>query len=146
MLAIHARETGQFFLPLVTLSQGDWLRRLVPNTEPIASNGNTYVPFGFDIHLPDEEPGAETSIEFSADNVDLQLIEGLRQVTGTVDVTIGWVLADTPDLYEIGPFDLQLRGASYSALRLTGVLSIDPFFDRPAVVRTFNPSTAPGLF
>ncbi len=41
LAAMHAQETGEVVLPLVTLSQAGWDEdiRIVPNTEPITHLG-----------------------------------------------------------------------------------------------------------
>lgn len=146
LAASHAQETDEVFLPLVTMSQGAWTERIVPNTEPITHQSETYNPVGFAVGLPDEEAEGIPVLNWVADNVDRRFVQALRQVTGVVNAEISWVLADTPDVIEIGPMNVEMRGVQYDTLTISGTMGVEPILETPFGHKTMNPKNAPALF
>lgn len=146
--AMHAQETGEVVLPLVTLTQAGWDDeiRLVPNTEPVMHQGKEFMALGFDVTLPDEEAEGVPVINWVADNTDRNLVKALRSVTGAVEAHIVWVLADTPDTIEIGPLEVEMRAAEYDASTIRGTMGVEPILEKQFGHMVFNPVNAPALF
>lgn len=146
--AMHAQETAEVILPLVTLSQAGWDEdiRIVPNTQPITHQGDEFQPLGFDVALPDEEAEGVPVISWVADNTDRNLVLALRTVTGAVEARIVWVLADTPDNIEIGPMEVEMRAAEYDASTIRGTMGVEPILEKQFGHMILNPKNAPALF
>lgn len=146
--AMHSVSTSEVLLPLVKLSQADWADsiRIVPNGEPITYQSDVYVPYAFEIALPDEEAGGVPVLNWAADNVNRDITAALRAVKGTVDAQVVLVLASSPDHIEIGPTSLVLHGIEYDTFQLTGALGITPILETQFGVRTMTPKDAPALF
>lgn len=145
---MHAQETGEVILPLVTLKQEDWADeiRLVPNTEPITRHGKVFDPMAFNLSLPDEEAEGVPFIKWTADNVDRRLVEALRAVRGAVQAEIVWVLAATPDVDELPPHTVEMRAAEYDALTISGTMGLEPILDTQFGPLTMNQANTPGIF
>ena len=129
LAAMHAQETGEVVLPLVTLSQAGWDEdiHIVPNTEPITHLGQEFSPLGFDVALPDEEAEGVPVINWVAYNTDRNLVLALRTVTGAVAARIIWVLADMPDEIQVGPLEVEMRAAEYDASAIRGTMGVSQF-------------------
>ena len=148
LVAMHAQETGEVVLPLVTLSQSGWDEdmRIVPNTEPITHLGQEFAPLGFDVALPDEEAEGVPVLRWVADNTDRNLVLALRSVTGAVEARIIWVLADMPDDIQIGPIEVEMRAAEYDASTIRGTMGVEPVLETQFGHMILNPNNAPALF
>lgn len=148
LASINAQETGEVWLPMVVLTHPDFVApiRLVRNTVEITHNGDVFTPFPFDMALPDEEQEQNAVISWKALNATNELVEILRGVTGKVTGEIFWVLARNPDLVEIGPMTLEMRGFEYDAMNISGSMAIEPVLDAVFGSRAMDNTNAPGLF
>lgn len=146
--AIHAQETDEVILPLVTLNEASLAApiRIVPNYTPITHQGNDYLPLAFEVTLPDEEAEGVPVVQWTADNVDQRLVAALRQVSGVVSATIVWVLASDPDTVQFGPLDVEMRAAQYNTRTISGTMGVEPILQAQFGSMTMNPKNAPGLF
>ncbi|UWQ77604.1 DUF1833 domain-containing protein [Leisingera sp. S132] len=146
--AMHAQETGAVILPLITLTQEDWEDeiRLVPNTEPVTRLGKVFEPLAFNVSLPDEEAEGVPVVGWTADNVDRRLVQALRLVRGVVQASIVWVLAETPDIDEWPPLEVEMRAAEYDALTISGTMSVETILEQQFGSKVFNPANTPGIF
>lgn len=146
--AMNAQETGAVILPLITMTQDHWADeiRLVPNTEPITRLGKVFEPLAFTVSLPDEEEEGVPVIQWTADNVDRRLVQALRSVRGVVKATIVWVLAETPDIDELLPLEVEMRAAEYDAMTISGTMGVEPILDMQFGHLVFNPANTPGIF
>lgn len=146
--AMHSVSTSEVLLPLVKLSQDAWADsiRIVPNHEPITHLGEEYLPYAFDITLPDEESEGVPVLNWVADNVDRTITAALRAVTGYVKAEVVWVLASSPDHIEIALAELELRAFEFDAQQISGTLGVEPILDAQFGVLSMNPKNAPALF
>lgn len=146
--AMNARETGEVFLPLVTIDHSTLPspKRYVNNTEDIVSGGQTYEATAFEVSLPDQRDEGLPVLRWSADNRDGAMAALLRNVVGHVDVEIKYVMASTPDVIEVGPFNVVMQMAEYNLEKAGGPMTVDPVFDTSFSKLTFTPQTYPGLF
>lgn len=146
--AIHGQESDQVLLPLVRLSHPDWADdvRLVPNWEAIRHQGEDYLPYAFEITLPDDDAEGLPVLRWVADNVSRELVMLLRAVSDKIAARVVWVLASQPDFVEAGPFEVEMVAAEYDAFTLSGTMQIEPILDEPFGYFTMTPKTTPGLF
>jgi hypothetical protein len=141
------QESNDPFLTLVTLSHAEFSTiRLVNNTEDIVSNGNTFIAFPMRIVLPadDGEKAREITIEF--DNVGLDLIDAIREVTSPIDVKLEMILASLPDDVQYSFEELKIQNLSYSKTRIAARLFLDSFLNTEITSERYTPTNYPGLF
>lgn len=146
--ATNAQESAEVLLPIVKLSHASWAGdvRLVANHEQLTHAGEVYLPWAFEIALPDDEAEGLPVLQWVADNVDRQLTQKMRGVTDKITARVAWVLASTPDVVEAGPFDVEMVGVEYDAFTISGGMTIEPILDEQFGFKTMTPSSAPGLF
>jgi len=81
------------------------------------------------------------------DNVDREVLQQIREVSGVPKVTMEVILASSPDTVEAGPFDFSLKQASYDVLAITGTLGYeDDILNQRVPAMSYTPSNSPGLF
>ena len=146
--SLNASSTDAVWLAMVKLAHRSWSEkvRLVANTQEITHMGEVYNPFPFTISLPDEEQESNSVIQWAAANASQELLVLFKQVVGPISGEVFWVLAETPDHIEIGPFNLELRAFEYDASTISGTLVVEPVLDAVFGVRTMDTKNAPGLF
>lgn len=146
--ASYAQETDQVFLCLLEIDQ-DALSstiRIVNNTQNITHNGNLYTAFPFEFTLPQDSDENMPAATVTIDNVDRQIVEMIRSLTGPATVTVTVVLASSPDTIEAGPYEMTLRDTGYDAFQVTGRLDVEDMLNEPYPADSFTPNTFPGLF
>lgn len=142
-----AQESGEVFLPLLTLSHPDITTlRVVANTVDITSRGNVYTAFPFDLTLPADATERLPTAQLRISNVDRRLVDEIRSVAGLIAVKLEIVTATTPDTVEIGPFDFEITHATYDVNNITGTLAFEPLLAEPYPADTFDPQHFPNLF
>jgi hypothetical protein len=146
--AMNMPETAEVFVPLVHLSHPDLSPDLylVANGEAVVHGGQAYVPMGFELTLPDDVDAGIPVLKWQADAVNQQLVIALRSVTGSIDAVVKWVLVSSPDVVELGPYEVELRTAEYDAFTVGGPMTIAPILDEPFGYLTITPSTFPAEF
>lgn len=147
--AVHAQETGEAFLVLLTLSHPDLAQpiRVTSDGKDTPSRGSTYLQYPFEVTLPDEGDEAPPSVSLRIDNVDRQIVAAVRGITGdAITVRLEVVLASTPDVVEAGPYDFALREVSYDAQTIEGTLHYEDIIAEPYPGDSFTPSRFPGQF
>jgi hypothetical protein len=107
-----------------------------------------YVPFPFDVILPDESDDAVPRVTLRIDNVDRRIVSELRSVVTNVPVTVRMtvVLASSPDTIEVGPMEFSLRDVEYTATTVEGTLLYEDVLNESFPADSFTPSRFPGLF
>lgn len=147
LASIHAQETGEVWLVLVTISHSTLATpiRVVANNEDITSRGNLFQAFPFDIVLPGQDADGPPRATLRFDNVDRTAVNAIRGLTSAPDVLLEVVLASNPDLVEISFPGLSLRNVRFDALQVEGELFFESIFNEP-VTLTMTPSRFPGLF
>lgn len=148
--AIFAQQTGEVFVVLLELEHPNFagIIRVCSNDLPIASRGNTYVPFPFEIILPDESEDSAPRVTLRIDNVDRRIVSELRSVVSTVPVTIRLfiVLASSPDTLEVGPMEFSLRDVEFTATTVEGTLLYEDVLNESFPADSFSPARFPALF
>lgn len=146
---MHARETGEVLLQLLTLSHPGLAApiRVVNDHAQLVSGGNTYLPFAFSVGLPNESADSPPRTTIRIDNVDRQIVEAVRSVSGDpLQVDISAVLASTPNTIEIGPIRLSMRLINYDDATVTGQLQFEDILLDAFPGDLYTPATFPGNF
>lgn len=120
--------------------------RVVNNKEDITSNGEIYTAFPFEISLPDETQDTLGQCKLRIDNVDRRIVEAVRLCTGVPKMTISVILADSPDIVEFGPLDMNLSVVEYDSFIVDATITYDDVLNQSFPKDKFIPSMFPGLF
>lgn len=147
--AVFAAQTGEAILVLLTIDHptlGAPLRVTSDNVDTV-SDGETFVPYPFQLTLAEESEDATPTIGLSIDNVDRTIGAALRDAgleapTCTVQVVMG----SDPDTIEAEFPAFRLRDVDYDALVVTCQLTLEDMTTLPYPYVTFTPNRFPGLF
>lgn len=148
LASVNASSTDEVWLAMVRLDHPSWFEpvRLVRNTVQVEHQGETYIPFPFDVALPDEEAEQLAVVDWTALNASNELVELFRSISGPISGRIFLVLARTPDLIEVGPLELEMRAFEYDASTIRGTMVIEPILDAVFGSLSMDNVNAPGLF
>ena len=121
--------------------------RVVNDNQDLISNGNTFVAMAFRCTLPDDREGQMPSARISLDNVGAELVAPLENSNGGEGATVRImeVLRSNPDVIE-WEGTLDLKNVELSNMEVSGELGYEEILNRPAVLLTYRPDIAPGLF
>lgn len=148
--AIFAQQTGEAFVVLLELEHQHFAGtiRVCSNDRPVTSNGYEYLPFPFEIVLPDDAEVETPRVTLRIDGVDRRIVSELRRVVSGSPVTVRLyvVVASTPDVREVGPMEFSLRDVEYTAATIEGTLLYEDMLNEPYPKDAFTPSWFPGLF
>jgi hypothetical protein len=145
--SIYAQETGEIWLHLLEIEHtAITTLRFVDNTEQITSNGDIYLPYAFRIALPGEFDDQLPSVQLEIDNVDRQILEGIRALPSAPTIVLALILASSPDVIEAGPFRFTLKAVDYDAQTISGTLAFEDTLNEPYPAIRFTPNYFPGIF
>jgi hypothetical protein len=105
----------------------------------------TYIAFPFQLDLPGEDQDAASPARLRIDNVDRQIVEAIRGLSGPPTANLEVVLASQPETVEIGFYDLTIRSADYDAMVIEAAMTYEAIFTEP-VSFDMTPSRFPGLY
>lgn len=106
----------------------------------------TYLALPFIIDLPASTDDVLPQVKLRIDNVGREMVEVLRTLTSAPAVSLSVVLADAPDVVEVGPLEFRLASAKADAVEVEGTLAFESMLAEPFPSREFLPTTHPGLF
>ncbi|MEG3078468.1 DUF1833 family protein [Halomonas sp. 5021] len=143
-----AEATGDVWLPLLTISHPDINPsiRVVFNTQAIVSRGDEFLPFPFDVKLPNETDDAPSRARLIIDNVSREIAQAVRSIRTSPSVMIEIIRADAPDTVEMSWPNFWLRNVSWNAQQVSGELVLEDLTDEPYPAGTFTPASFPALF
>jgi hypothetical protein len=146
--AMLAQQTSAVFLELLTVDHADLSSpiRLVNNTVDITSNANVFTAAAFRSSLPTDTEKRAPSARITVSNIDQTIIIALRSVSSPPTFTLAVISADTPDTYEYGPIDLELRDYQTTAQAITMTIALEDFAQEGWPSLRFDPVNFPGLF
>ena len=146
--AIYASETDEAFLVLLTIDHETLENpiRVTSGSIDVVSNGETFVPFPFNLSLPDESSDAAPRARLAIDNIDRQIVLSVRSITTAPTVKMEVILASDPDVIEASFPDFKLENISYDAYTVSGDLVLEEFVTEPFPAGIFNPAEFRGLF
>src|SRR5262245_58260366 len=147
--AAQAEVENAALLALVTISHaGTPEFRVVNNTEPVVSRGNTFYPWAFEFALPQATLDRTPEVEFTIDNVTQALIDLLRAAEEPPEFLLEIVVSDTPDVVEVAAAGLFLSSVTWDKQVISGKLQLDDVFGQsfPSHHASYDPRQFPGLF
>ncbi|MBP7339639.1 DUF1833 family protein [Niveispirillum sp.] len=106
----------------------------------------TYRALPFMIDLPSSTDDSLPQVRLRIDNVGREVVETLRTITSAPAVTVTVVLAEDPDVVEVGPLSFRLTSAVADAVEVEGTLAFESLLGEPFPSMEFLPSTHAGLF
>ena len=146
--ALFAQETGDAFIVLLTISHDALAEPIrVTSDEVIAvSDGESFVPFPFDLVLPTDIDSKSYRAKLVIDNIDRSIVQAVRSLATAPSVLIQIVRAATPDVIEAQFVDFTLTNVTYDSWRVQGDLTVEDFTAEPYPATLFSPGLFPGLF
>jgi len=147
--SVNASETDQAFLSLITISHADLSEpiRVTSDSVETVSNGNTFVPFPFQLNLPkDEDDPSGVLAKIKIDAVDRRVVEAIRQISSPPDFDIQIVLSSDPDAVEVDWPNFKLSNVTYDAQTVEADLVLELLEQEPYPGAKFDPARFPGLF
>ncbi|ANN66475.1 DUF1833 family protein [Bordetella bronchialis] len=121
--------------------------RVVRDTQDLLARGNTYTACPFDITLPDDIEGQIPQATIQVDNVGRELTEWLEFSRGGQGARCRLILVyrSDPDVFEYD-LTMDMTGLKIDNQKVSGNLGFVNTLSQVAVVKTFTPQTAPGLW
>lgn len=145
--SLFSSQTDEVWVMLISIEHPDMTTiQVTSNSEDTIHRSDTYVPYPFEMRIPSDEAGTQPVMELAIDNVDRLLVQTIRSLTSSPDVTVKFVLADSPDTVELGPFVFQMINVTYDQMSVTGTLAYQDVFREPYPSDRFTPVNFPGLF
>jgi len=109
------------------------------------SRGENYIFLPMDITLPDDSDESTSTAKISMCDVDRSIMETVRSIQSSPDVTMEVVLASQPDTVEATYTGFTFTGVEGDSMVVSGSLSLGSFYNEPFPGRTVLPSNFPGL-
>ncbi len=139
---MSAEETGTAYLTLLTISHPDLgtpIRFTSDNVNTV-SNSNTFVPFPYNITLPDDTEGQIPEAQLVIDNTSTEIIAILRQLTSPPIITLQVVRSADTDYIERQWTGLEWRSTSHNPDTITGKLTVENLTTEEFPPLTFDES------
>ena len=150
--AINSQETDKVFLTLLKLYDPATVPQFSPiycvnDAYPVTSNSITYQPFPFKLRLPDDQvDGAIRQVQLQIDNIDRSITQVIRSTTNVPWVELRIIIAQTPNVVEVGPINFSLRQVKYNKTNVQGTLVYEDLTQLRFPDLDYNPFDFPGLF
>lgn len=136
-------------LILLEISHADLVQpvRVVNDTQDITSNGDLFVALPFRCDLPEDFENQLPKARLVVDNVGRDLTYWLEVSGGGEGSSahLMQVMRSAPDVVE-WEITMQLTNVRISMGEVSGELSFENLFARPAAAVQYRPDTAPGVF
>lgn len=145
-----AAQSGEALLVLIEIGHSSFTTPLRVTSDGVntVSNGNTFVPFPFQLKLPNEMHEREPRATLQVSNVDRTIVQALRNAPAdelpTVSMQI--VRASTPNTVEANFPGFELASAEYNRDAVQGELIVERFATEPFPSQYFTPGLFPALF
>lgn len=147
--AMFAQQTAEVFIPCLVIDHPSFAApiRLAYDTAALVRAAGTYLPFAFEVTLPDQRDDQLPQVKITIDNTDLSVAQAIRSISGQPTVTLDVVLASQPDTIEAGPFYFVLSDAQADANTITGTLAYEEdIFSQQVPGQTYLPTNSPGMY
>jgi len=105
-----------------------------------------YLPFPFEVELPQDVPGSPLRASLRIDNIDRSIASTLRGLSTSPTVVLTIVLADTPDVIEVQTPELIWETTNIDAQSVRGELTGPRIMNRSFPMEDFTPTTFPNIF
>ena len=143
-----AAQTDEVYLHIVKISHNSLSSDLlfVDNTEDVVRSDGTYKASAFRIQLPNEDDEVP-QVRIQIDNVDQSIIAALRPLQTAPELTVSVIRASTPNVVEVGPYEMVLKQFDYDKYTITGTIGYrEDFLNERFPKDQFTPQTTPGIF
>lgn len=155
--AVFSQQTDEAFIRLLTIDGEDIPQPIRVASDPmellpvagvrgVISRSNEYIYLPMEIILPQQDDTGVSRARISIDNIDRRIVEGARNTTKSMSVTIEIVLSSDPDTVEVSIPDFKFERVRYNAMTISGEISLDFFDTEPLPKGRFTPSKWPGIF
>jgi len=147
--AMLAQQTAEVFIPCLKVEHPSFASpiRVAYNTETVTRTDGSYLPFAFQVNLPDQREDQVPQVTVTFDNTDLSINSAIRDLTGMPSVTLDVVLASQPNTIEAGPFAFSLSDVTATTETITGTLAYEEdVFSQACPGQQYLPTNSPGLF
>jgi hypothetical protein len=146
--SLFAPETADAFIVLLTINHASLPQPICVTSDEVitVSNGTSFVPFPFDLTLPNDLDSKSYRAKLVIDNIDRSIVQAVRALTTAPTVLIQIVRAAAPDVIEAQFVDFTLTNVTYDAYRVQGDLTVEDFTAEPFPAAIFSPGLFPVLF
>lgn len=146
--ALLAPQTQEAFLVLLTIDHDDLSVPVQVTSDAVetTSLGRIFVPFPFEIVLPDQRENQSPRARLRLDNISREIVAAIRSISTSPAVLIEIARAADPDTIEASFPDFRFTNIVYDALTVEGDLSVENFTAEPYPARVFSPADFPGIF
>ena len=146
--ALYSQTSEEVFLVLLTFEHEDLESPIYITSETVEtqSRGHTYLPFPFDLVLPDEVENRSPRARLTVENVSQEILKVVKALKTPAHITMEVIRAGDSDTVEAVFPAFKLTNVKYNALTLQGDLTIEDFTAEPYPATVFTPSAFPALF
>ena len=145
--AVFSESTDEVMLVFLDLElPGGTTLRVVNNWEPVERGGETYLPYRFDVAMPDERDEGLPIVQLRIDNVDRVILEELQQMNAPVPVKMNVALASSPDTTQAGQFEFRIVSVNWDEKNISSDMTFDDVLTEVYPGFRVNPSTHPAAF
>ena len=146
--AVYRNNTERVFIVLLEIAHADLADpiRWTSDGSETSAFGDTFIPFPFQLSLPEETESGWTGSRLQIQNVHRDLVEALRTITTAPTCKIWVVTDDDPDVIEAGPFTMRLKNVGYDAQTLEGEFIGPSQEHEPFPGHSYDIESYPGLY
>jgi hypothetical protein len=145
-IAANAISSDAAWLVLLTFTlPGEPPLRVVNNTEPVTSRGDTFEPTAFEITLPTDDGEQLPKVQLEIVNVDGIVLDWVRKFPVAPNLKLEIVLSTQPDVVERSIDFLKLTSVDYDSLTISGTLLVENVLSA-GYGGQYSPFEFPGLF
>lgn len=121
--------------------------RIVQDNQDVTHNGNTFQAMAFEITLPNDPSTGMPQAQLAVDNVGREMVTWLEVANFSLPTTVRiiQILRSDPDTIEFET-TMDLRDIRMTQSAISGVLTYENFFSKPAVVTIYNKHSSPALY
>lgn len=146
--AILSAETPEVFLACLTITHPSISPiRIVNNTETVVRAAGEFVPYPFQSQLPTDNEEAPGTVAITIDNIDRDIARLIRNLDGIPQATLEVILASSPDVVEVGPFEFSVLAADIDVMTVQLTAGyVEDFLNQGVPAQSYNPSNSRGLW
>lgn len=142
----RAAETGDAWLPLITISHAAFADRHITSDADIVSRGARFRGYPLSLSLPKDTDDGMLDGGFEVEDVNRNLIDAIRTANSPPTVLIEIVRAAAPGIVEFTYSSLELTDIDIDGIRLAAVVGLADFRTEPIPADAMTPTLFPGLY
>jgi len=120
---------------------------LAYNTDTVHRTDGDYLPFPFELSIPDDTDDEIAPLQLTIDNASLEVSNQLRSIQGEPKVIFRVVLASEPDTDLAGPFYMNLKTSTGDVHSIKGSLSYeDDIWKQQVPAQVYSPANSKGMY